>query len=217
MDPISIILVVILALILTKLFAGSGSANKRRKKLFSQGERFDAEIVGVAHPSTILAINGVEPQAGAFGMHNVSSQKQDERMARARVKVVYIDPVTRTREVRHVRIDRRDYTSNRLVKIAVPGTMKLTSSTFKIVQHNKQLFDGYMKDLDSRNLSKEKKKELTNKAMLAMSAQLEKDEEGYHILTPPVKAEGVMLDGKMIFRQVGEDIDYLHDWTKDLE
>lgn len=217
MDPISVLLLVILAVFLIVLFSRSGNANKRRRALIEQGERFDAEIIGVAHPHTVLAINGVEPQAGAFGMHNVSSQKGDENMGRARVKVVYTDPVTHTREVRHVRIDRRDFTSNRMVKIAVPGTVKVTGSTVKIVQHNKKLMDGYVKSLDERNFSGEKKKELINKAMTAMTTQMEKDEEGYHVLNPPVKAEGFMLNGKMIFRQAGDDTDYLQDWTKGLE
>lgn len=215
MDMMSLLLLIVLGSILGRVISSSSGAAKRRKKILRFGSRFDVEIIGVAAPRTILAINGQAPEPNALGFHDVSAQRQDEKRGRARVKVSYIDPMTRVREVRHVRIDRRDYNSNRIVKIAVPGTMKLSS--FKVMQYNKQLFDGYVNSLDSRNLTKEKKKELIHKAALAMQSDSVQDEEGYVVLNPPVRGEACSLDDKMIFRQVGDDMEYLTDWTRNLE
>lgn len=212
--------IIILVVVFVRGAISSRKFNNQRKALFEQGTRFDAEIVGVAKPGTVLAINGVQPQANALGMHNTTAQRQDERAGRARVKVRFVHPHTRVVEFQHVSLYAHDFSSNRITRVALPGTIKLGkgTGTMAIIQHNKRLYEEYVRSLDSRNLTPEKKKELIRKAQAAMSFEDKKyDAEGYRVLEPPVKAEGFLLDGMYVFRQVGDDTEFLRDWTKDLE
>lgn len=215
MDPLFLIVFLGIPLIFVTL---SIKGVMRRNRFFKHGEQVEAEIIGVAKPRTILAIGGVQPEPGAFGMHNTTSQRQDEKMGRARVKVAYIDPVTKTREIRHVSLNRQDFTSVRIAKTALPGMVKLNSVTVETIRHNQRLLSEYSQKLDARNLSPEKKRDLLNKAGQAMEAVSgEQDNEGYVILNPPVTAVGYRLDGRIRFRESGKDTAHLHDWTKDLE
>lgn len=199
-------------------------ARNNKKQLLLTGEKVEAEIIAVAHPNIVIWPGGQEPPANAFGMHNTTNAKYDEEYHRARVKVRYIDPVTRQEVIRETKLERNDFKSIRIIQIALPGAIRLSSGTMATMKHNQKLFSQYSKSLDDKNLTKERKKELLRQAALTMTAQGNADETGalqdeerYYLLNPPVKAAGY-IDGEQIrFFQTDEDVDYLRDWTKDLE
>lgn len=201
------------------------SKKKKRSHLIGNGTKFEVEIIGVAHPNVILK-DGEKPQGSHAGSqwHNTSSQNHAERMRRARVKITYIDPHTRQPVLRRVELDRSRFKSLRIVNIALPGTITVSSNNLAVIKHNKTLFDNYRKGIEAKALPSDRKKELLRNAMLAMSYSgkvsnegSKQDEEGYYILNPPVKAEGYMLDSEVVFMQTDDDLAYLKDWTQDLE
>jgi hypothetical protein len=141
-----------------------------------------------------------------------------ENMNRIRVKISYIDPDTGQPAIAHHVFDKFECEDDRLISIGNPGMLTLGSKSIAYMKHNKKLYTAYVKDVESRNLTKEEKKHLIQAAALVMNNQNNqqtKDHEGYNVLTPPVIAEGYKLNGETHFIQ-NTNTPIFNDWTQGL-
>lgn len=223
MDNI-IILGTVVILIIGIIFAAIRAAKRRteRSEVVQEGTRFDAQIIGVAHPDTILNIVGQPNRTlNMLGVEwtDVTQAERAENYGQIRVKIKFTHPYTQTEHTVHHVLDRPDYKDDRLIKTGNPGTLTLGSASMAYLKHNKKLFNTYVENVKNRDISNDEKKQLIKDAMLMMNNQnLEwtTDDEGYNILNPPVMADGYELDGNLTFIQ-RTNSPVFTDWTKNLK
>lgn len=216
--PIVVIIILIMGI---KIMRSVSKRKKREQTIADNGTKFEAHIIGVAHPRAILNIDGQPNQTTEiFGMEftNTSQANRHENMDRIRVKIQYIDPFTRESITVHHVFNRFEYEDDRLIKVGNPGMLTLGSKSIAYMKHNKKLYETYVRGVQARNLTKDEQKQLIQTAALAMNNQNNqdaKDHEGYNVLTPPVIAEGYKLDGEIHFTQK-TNTPIFNDWTQGL-
>lgn len=217
-----IVVVVIILIIGTKIMVSVAKQKKKNQIIIDNGTHFEAQIIGVAHPDRNLTLEGQPNRTVTllgFDMADSTSAARHENMHRIRVKIKYIDPHTnQTITVHHV-LNKTEYEDDRLIKVGNPGLLTLGSKSIAYMKHNKKLYETYVHDVKSRNLSKEEEKHLIREAILAMNNQNDEavlDSEGYNVLTPPVIAEGYELNGEIHFIQRTNN-PIFQDWTKKLK
>jgi hypothetical protein len=216
------LVVIIILIIGGKVIMSKVKKAKDNQIIVNKGTQFEARIIGVAHPRTILNIEG-QPNTTVTMLGteftDISTAARHERYHRVRVKIEYTDPFTRQTKIVHRVLNETEYTDDRIVKVGNPGQLTLSAKSIEYMKHNKKLYTEYVKGLESRNLSKEEKKQLMQEAALAMNNQndqMMKDSEGYNILNPPVIAEGYELNGELHFNQT-TNTPIFQDWTKGLK
>lgn len=167
---------------------------KQRLEFIVDGTEFEAQIVGAASYDTILNIEPPStPQPGEQGM--------------IRVKINYTHPFTRQQMTAHKTLRKADYKDDRLIRIANPeqtaDSKLIAHMNHNHVKQNKKLYEHYKHEINARKISADEKAELLNEAFLRMTAEESSgtDSEGYTQLTPPVIAEGYLLNCEVIFIQ----------------
>jgi hypothetical protein len=217
----TILITLVIVIIIIAIVIATAKAIKRRQRrteFVTQGTQFEAHIVGVAHPERILNIEGQPNHTiNVLGTEwtDVTAAERAESRHRIRVKISYVHPFTRQQTIVHRILDKEDYTDDRLIKVGNPGTLTLGSKSIAYMKHNKKLYETYVQGVNARNISPEEKKHLIREAMLAMNNQNDEwttDHEGYNVLTPPVIAEGYLLNDDLTFIQK-TNTPIFQDWT----
>lgn len=124
-----------------------------------------------------------------------------------RVKINYTHPFTGQQITAHKILRKSDYKDDRLIMIANPeqaaDSKLIAHMNHNHVKQNKKLYEHYKHEVNSRKISTDEKATLLNEAFLRMTAEdiSGTDSDGYTQLTPPVIAEGYLLDCEIILIQ----------------
>lgn len=218
---LKVVIAVIIIAIITS-FIKSKKRNAKRNNSLTNGMKFEAHIIGVAHPNTVIDVNDALKNSTSHvlgvKMVDVTHGNAVEDRGGARVKISYIDPVTNYPTTVHRVLSSENYRDNRIFQIARPHITNLNKASIASWKYNQKLFASYRQNVNDRNIPEEEKKQLIKEAMQAMSVQYERppqDNEGYTILNPPVPAEGYRLVDEIVFIQK-TNTPILHDWTQGL-
>lgn len=189
--PLAII--AFLLIVVTKKSLKTRKLTRKRKRVIENGTLVSAQIIGVA-------------------------QGDIDGRSWANLKISYAHPFTKQETIAYASLGSDHFADDRIYKLGLPHLSRITKTTISSWKYNQKLYTSYRQQVNARSIPEQEKKQLLREAITVMSIQYEhppKDHEGYHILTPPVPAEGYMVGDEIEFLQK-TNIPILHDWTQGL-